>query len=267
MKTKVGLACLCLVVGLLAAPRAQSAIIPPDVSVAGRSQAEWSVAWWQWLLSIPASQNPNLDSTGAFSFLGNQGSIFFLAGSFDSTPFVRAATVRSDQFLFFPLINSVSWADISAYGGSEAGLRRDAAETIGISPSGSAPGTTLFAKLNGVDLALPPSTTSLFDFRQMSPPGLFDVTLPAGAVFGLPPGTVSAASDGWWLMLDPLAPGSYELHYGGTTQGIGAYAGNSFVIDITYDLTVLPVPEPPTIMLLAAALLGFGMMYRRCRSS
>src|SRR5215213_9694951 len=199
MKTKIGLTCLCLVISLLAAPRAQSAIIQPDVSVAGRSQAEWSVAWWQWLLSFPESQNPNLDSTGAFSFLGDQGSVFFLAGSFDSTPVVRSATVRSDQFLFFPLINAVSWEDISAHEGSEAGLRQDAAETIGIGPGGPGAGTTLIARLNGVDLALPPSITSLFDFRQMSPPGLYDVTLPAGAVFGLLPGTFPAVSDGWWL--------------------------------------------------------------------
>jgi hypothetical protein len=217
METKVGLTCLCLVISLLAAPRAQSALIRPDVSVAGRSQAEWSVAWWQWLLSFPESQNPNVDSTGAFSFLGDQGPVFFLAGSFTSTSVVRSATVRSDQFLFFPLINVVSWKEISAYGGSEAGLRQDAAETIGIGPGGPGPGTTLFARLNGVDLALPPSTTSLFDFRQMSPPGLFDVTLPAGAVFGLPSGIFPSVSDGWWLILDPLAPGSYELNNGGAT--------------------------------------------------
>ena len=173
MKIKISLVGLCVLMCLMVSSRAQSTLIRPDAPVAGRSQAEWSVAWWQWLLSFPESQNPNVDTTGAFSFLGNQGPVFFLAGGFGSNPSVtRSATVRSNQFLFIPLTNVVSWEQISAYGGSEAGLRRDAAETIGIGPDGSAPGNTLFARLDGVDLALPPPTTSLFDFRQMSPPGL-----------------------------------------------------------------------------------------------
>jgi hypothetical protein len=253
---------------LMVSSRAQSALIRPDASVAGRSQAEWSVAWWQWLLSFPESQNPNLDTTGAFSFLGDQGPVFFLAGNFGSnTSVTRSATVRSNQFLFIPLTNVVSWEQISAYGGSEAGLRRDAAETIGIGPDGSAPGNTLFARLNGVDLALPPPTTSLFNFRQMSPPGLFDVTLPPGAVLGLPAGTFPSVSDGWWLMLGPLAPGNYELHYGGTTQGIGAYAGSAGVGDNTYRLNVV-VPEPSTWAMMLAGFAGLGFAaYRKGRRS
>ena len=263
MKIKISLVCLCVLMCLMVSSRAQSALIRPDASVAGRSQAEWSVAWWQWVLSFPENQNPNVDTTGAFSFLGDQGPVFFLAATFGSTPVTRSATVRSDQFLFFPLISTVSWEQISAYGGSEAGLRRDAAETIGIGPDGPSPGNTLFARLDGVDLALPPPTTSLFDFRQMSPPGLFDVTLPADAVLGLPPGTFPSVSDGWWLMLGPLAPGNYELHYGGTAQGIGAYAGGDFFEDNTYRLNVV-VPEPSTWVMLLAGFAGLGFAgYRR----
>jgi hypothetical protein len=258
MKIKTSLVCLCVLMCLMVSSRAQSALIRPDASVAGRSQAEWSVAWWQWVLSFPESRNPNVDTTGAFSFLGDQGPVFFLAATFDSTPVTRSATVRSDQFLFFPLISVVSWEQISAHGGSEAGLRQDAAETIGIGPGGPSPGTTLFARLNGVDLALPPPTTSLFDFRQMSPPGLFDVTLPSDAIFGLPPGTFPSVSDGWWLMLGPLAPGNYELHYGGTSQGIGAYVDAAEnVQDNTYRLTVL-VPEPSTWAMMLVGFTGLG---------
>jgi hypothetical protein len=244
MKIKISLVSLCVLMCLMVSSGAQSALIRPDASVAGRSQAEWSVAWWQWLLSFPENQNPNVDTSGAFSFLGDQGPVFFLAATFGSKSVTRSATVRSNQFLFFPLISTVTWEQISAYGGSEAGLRRDAAETIGIGPDGSAPSNTLFAGLDGVDLALPSPTTSLFDFRQMSPPGLFDVTLPPGAVLGLPPGTFPSVSDGWWLMLGPLAPGNYELHYGGTAEGIGAYAGGNFFEDNTLSSDG---PDPRTL--------------------
>src|SRR3954454_15161761 len=80
--------------------------------------------------------------------------------------------------------------------------------------------------------------------------------------------TIHSIAHSQTVCLDPLAPGNYELRYGGTSQGIGAYVESAEnVQDITYHLAVLAVPEPPTIMLLAAALLGFGMMYRRCRTA
>ena len=247
----------------LVAMEGSAAILNPDVIVAGRTQAQWADAWWQWALSFPANQSPQVDTTGALSFLGNQGPVFFLAGSFTfSSPFVRSTTVREDQFLFMPLITSATWEAISAYGGSESGLRRDNEETIGIMPNGEAPGTTLFARLNGSDLPLPPPTTTLFDFRQRSP-GFFDITIPPDNPIVVPPGTVQSLSDGWWLMLSPLEPGNYTIHIGGTTTGIGAYS-STFSPDITYRLTVEAVPEASTILLLGSGLITvFGYRLRK----
>jgi hypothetical protein len=251
---------------LLVSPMVQAGVLPPAQEVAGRTQAEWSAAWWQTMLAIPASQNPITDASGAFAHLGDQGPVFFLAGSFSSAPVVRDVTVRSDQYLFFPLLNTISFAQISAYGGTEAGLRRDAAETAGIDPNGQASNTTLFARLNGVDLALPPPTTSLLGFRQVSPPGLFTVNLPADNFLGLPAGPYPSVSDGWWLTLGPLDSGSYQLHFGGATEGIGAYAGSSFSQDITYNLNV--VPEPSGWVLLGSAGLALvGPCLRRVGGS
>jgi hypothetical protein len=172
--------------------------------------------------------------------------------------------------LFMPLINVWGVAELSAYGGGEANLRLDAAETIGITPLGEAPGTTLFAQLNGVDLALPAGATSLLDLRQVSPPGLFDVNIPADNPFGLSAGTYPSVSDGWWLMLSPLAPGNYTLHLGGTTSGIGAYAGGTFSQDQTWMITVEAVPEPGTMLLLCSGLcaaLAYGWRRKRLRDS
>jgi hypothetical protein len=248
---------------LLGSTAAKAGILLPDQSVAGKTQAEWGNLWYQQFLAIPASQNPLADTTGAFASRGNMGSVFFLAGSTTPAPVVRSATVLSNQFLFFPLINVISFAEVSAYGGTEAGLRRDAAETIGITPQGQAPNTTLFARLNGSDLPLPPPTTSLLNFRQVSPPGLFNVTLPDDNIFGLTPGIPVAPSviDGWWLTLSPLAPGNYQLRFGGTTTGIGAYAGMGFSQDITYNLTVVPVPGPSGLVLFGIGVLSMGCCY------
>ena len=250
---------LSLALCLLAVAGARAEILKPDVPVAGQSQAEWSVAWWQWALSFPVTQSPQTDTTGALSFLGDQGPVFFLPGSITTAPITRSITVREGQFLLMPLINVWGFAEGSAYGGGEANLRRDAIETIGITPLGEAPGTTLFAQLNGTDLSLPSGATSLLDLRQISPPGLFDVSLPPDSLFGFPAGTYPSVSDGWWIMLSPLAPGTYTLHTGGNTAGLGAYAGGTFSQDITAIITVEPVPEPSTMLLLCTGL--FAMMW------
>src|SRR6266404_1942081 len=42
--------------------------------------------WWQWALSIPASQNPLLDTTGDKCMVGQRGPIWFLAGTFTGEP-------------------------------------------------------------------------------------------------------------------------------------------------------------------------------------
>src|SRR5262249_943462 len=91
-----------LVLGLLAPAPARAELLPPSQAFAGRTQAEWSAVWWQTMLLIPAGQNPQADTTGAFAFLGDVGPVFFLAGSPFTTPFVRSVTVREDQFRSSP---------------------------------------------------------------------------------------------------------------------------------------------------------------------
>ena len=238
-------------------------VLHPTEPVAGFSQAEWSAAYHQWLLSFPQSRTPLNDPTGELAGLGNSGPVFFLAGSLGTEPYARNVALREDQFLFVPVIGVVSWEAISSYGGGLENLRRDAAETIGILPDGSAPGTVLSVQLDGTDVELPSPTTSLFDFRQRSP-GLFDITLPPDAVFGLPPGTVSAVSDGWYLMFSPFAPGDYTLRFQNETRGIGAYEGLTLNYDATYNLTVTAIPECSSVLLSGTGLL---LLFLKSRNS
>jgi hypothetical protein len=66
-----------------------------------------SAEWWQWALSIPTSQNPQLDSTGEDCMIGQQGSIWFLAGVFGGGEATRTCSVPEGKELFFPVVNSV----------------------------------------------------------------------------------------------------------------------------------------------------------------
>lgn len=226
-------------------------VIPPNQTFNGLTQAELANRWWQWALSYPAPVNPLLDATGAFSYLGDQGPVFFLAGTIGNATFSRTVTVRSDQAIFVPVFPFITWDGISAYHpGTYANLLRDVEETAGIGPTGSAPNTTLLLTLNGSSLPLPPGTTSLLDFRQTSP-ALFNLTVPANNAFGLTgpdyPGTFPSVSDGWWVLLNPLPVGQYTLRFRGDTTGIGAYAGGTIFTDTTY--TITSVPEPAAWLL------------------
>lgn len=254
---------------LLMAPpaKAQGTLLAPDATLAGKSQYAWSQEWWKTMMALPADSNPILDTTGVFAAQGDKGQVFLLAGSGDSGPVVRNVTVQSNQYLFFPLLNGVDWAAISAYGGGLTNMQRDVAEFFGLNAQGDAPQATFFAQLNGSDLTLPPSTPSLQAFRQASP-DTYELFVTDNNIFGAAgsaPGTFSAISDGWWGALAPLTPGNYTLHYGGSVQGYGAYEGSLFSQDLTYHLTVVATPEPGSVALFAAGCLvsGTGWIVRR----
>lgn len=248
-----------LVLSAVALPSA-AAGLAPDQPVNGFSQADLSARWWQWMTSYPTASNPVTDTTGAFAGLGaDQGpvahpGVFFLAGNFSGSE-TRAVTVGSDQFLFLPLVNTVSL--IPLFGDDEAAVRADAGATLGTV-------TGLSATLDGVDIALPASAPDLLAYRQTS--ALFPLTIAAGTLYadlGVPAGTYDSVADGYWLALEPLAPGRYTLRFTADASGTPP-TYPQFSLVQTYDITVTaPVPEPGTWVLMLCGLAGVGWVARR----
>ena len=77
----------------------------------GYSFGEWSVKWWQWLLSIPKSNNPILDLSGENAAIGQYDSdVFFLCQTVENVNQrrTRNISVRKGTSLFSPVINWVS---------------------------------------------------------------------------------------------------------------------------------------------------------------
>jgi hypothetical protein len=215
----------------LLSAQADPGIAPPNSRPLGKSYAEWGAAWWQWLFSLPALDplHPILSSGNVDCSYGQQGQVWFLVGTFAEGDTARACTVPTGTRLFFPIFNG--WADNVA-----EPVPFTVAELIGRAASFAQAGT-LHASIDGVPVQNP------FAYRAAYAP--FGYTVPAADnllrwLGADAPGThwpstfiFPAASDGYWLMVEPLSPGTHTINFGGTSA-------SGFEINITYAITVAP---------------------------
>jgi hypothetical protein len=227
---RVGLiACLLLA---LAAPTAavaghtghpsQPLVLGPGGHPFGHTYREWSTRWWQWALSQPAATNPVLDATGEFCAEGQEGRVWFLAGSFAPDPVTRSCTVPAGKALFVPVIDNASIAfptDPPAER-TKAFVRRAARTGL---PRDQAAGLSLVVDGDAVRHLERFYTESRFFF----------VEVPEGNILGEPAGTVEgpAYAVGFYVMLAPLRPGTHTVELDATAP---------FGVHVTYNLTVAP---------------------------
>jgi hypothetical protein len=202
-----------------------SKIITPDFVIAGRTYGEWSAAWWQWALSIPASSHPLFDKGDCTT--GQSGQVFFLGGKFcvlgdkscNASLAKRKCTVPRGRNLFFPIVNTFDE-------GTPTDVPPVTINDLRAVVQGIIDGATnLEVDLDGQSLK------DLRAFRVQS--SVFGFTLPADNFFGAPAGVYfPTADEGYYVMLEPLSAGSHLLHFTGSLPG--------FTLDITYKLTVSP---------------------------
>jgi hypothetical protein len=192
-----------------------------DSNPYGVSYNDWTAKWWQWALSIPKETNPVGDETGKYCGQGQEGPVWFLAGTFGGS-MERSCTIPAGKAILFSPINvECSYAEFPDLK-TESDLRTCA-------KSGQDLATEFEVSIDGVELQ------NLQNYRIQSP--LFELTLPKDNVYGLPPSTTKAVSDGVWVFLKPLSPGNHQIHSKGvsvdfTTTGTVP----SFVSDVTYRL-------------------------------
>ncbi len=164
---------------------------PADALVYGTSYGEWTARYWQWLLSLPVDANPALDASGASCGYGQSGPVFFVP------PNLPPCTVPAGTAVMVHIAGDVcSSLDLDRSLGSEEELRACAAEeadryaNIAVQVDGQPVG----------DIA---------EFRFAS--AEFPFVVPEPNILGAPGGIGLAASDGYWLILLPLAPGEHEV--------------------------------------------------------
>ena len=259
---------------LLIAPEAGAAVsvVAPSADIAGQSQLDWAQAWWRWVLSVPAANNPTADKTGADSGLNNNGPVFFLAGNFGGVS-TRTIDIPAGKPVFFPVVNSF-FVPINLDGT--------------YNPSPCASPLTLTCALQQVtpladsaeDMSVAIDGISLTNaqvklFRQTSA-SYFSVGLPDDNVLGVTPITSydqcsstglspnqSCANlwvqDGYYIALNGLSRGTYVLNFQGVIPG-----SSGINLNVT-DLLKVGVPEPSTWVLMAIGFAGLGFAAHRAR--
>lgn len=194
-------------------------VYPPDSAPYNLTYGEWGAKWWQWILSLPQDINPLIDQTGEHCAQGQSGPVWFLAGT-GGGPIERTCTIPEGNAVLFPVLNSVN-------------VKTDPSETEGdlrvTTKAAMDNPAVLEASVDGVPLQ------DLPNYRAESP--LFNVTLPPGNIFGVPELSSQAVSDGYWVMLQPLAVGDHSLNFRGADM---ASAAGGLVTQATYQLTVSP---------------------------
>ncbi|MEM7583335.1 MAG: nuclear transport factor 2 family protein [Acidobacteriota bacterium] len=210
---------------------------PPEVgTTAGKTYGEWSAAWWQWMFSIPAAENPQ-DAQGEIDCsLHQSGPVWFLAGADLGRTTVRSCEVPAGAKLFFPVLNVLAYnqpGETLTVGDKRAMLD----DFFGSGEVGSAlpHSCELEATINGQSIArFAPGA------RVQSPP----FTLNTGdGPFGFPAGLIDreAVSEGYWMMLPPLTPGEHVLKFGGRLCQAGTLTDHPDFppVEVTYHLDVV----------------------------
>ena len=154
--------------------------------------------WWQWAMALPVE--PYLDPDGSFCPLGHQGDVWFLAGT-DGTrdDIVRSCHVPVGVPMLLPVVNRYVARPFAPRHG-EAVQECEQLERLASMP----PEGLLHAKvvLDGVDLGAVAG-------HRLRSAGCFNPYpwLPEPEDKPSP----LAASDGYWFLLEPLAPGRHVL--------------------------------------------------------
>jgi len=207
-KTLVGLWAL---IACLPAWAADAQVVEARQPVAGASQAQWTRAWWQWATSFTREASPVADTTGERCAAGQNGPVWFLAGTYGTRRTIRTCTVPADKYLFFPLINFItkSTGEIPMRCEDVAEVSRDAMDDV----------TSLVLRIDG-------RAVQGLQAQRIGSEGCFDAGLRQ-----TPPARIyPSAADGFYVMLKPLGRGRHTVEFGGITPDMAQAV--SYTLDV-----------------------------------
>lgn len=196
--------------------------LPLDRGLHGQSGADLSAEWWKWAMASPREINPVADTSGKHCAVGQSGEVWFLAGGFGSSRITRTCTIPAGRYIFFPVVNMAYWPPEAKSGNKCEQAKQSAALNNDTA-------VDLFASFDGVEIPNVKSyrarTEKCFDIYER---------VPRSAEL---PSAFPSASDGYWLLLPPLAKGNHVIKFGGKYNRNSAAYGR-MVQDIEYYVLV-----------------------------
>jgi hypothetical protein len=232
-------------------------VLPSNSNPYGMNYGQWGAEWWQWVSQGTATNHPLLDTDGTFynnPATNNEpsGDVFFLGGSWVG-PVTRNVEVSADKALFFPIFNwvlsypeDVPAANSHTMQAAENFMSKTLNNAIKIGDGYIHKEEELVVTVDDVNVIDYSHGLKQFydNYRGTSEPfnlvftdNCYEVTNDASGITGLPyqPGDhYPSISDGYWVMLAPLKPGTYEIKIQAGPEG-------SLFQDVTYKLTVDPL--------------------------
>lgn len=176
----------------------------------GLRYRDMTAQWWQWASGIPQAVNPADDKTGEFTFAGQRGDFWFLAGNGGGVD-EREIQLPANTPLFIPALTLMYFDDGTTGPVSEEEIRTmmkeymDTATTLEIS----------------VDHKLLPHRAI---YRTQS--DRFTIAIPDRSIYGpdVPKGIYDICfADTYFTMLKPLPPGSHVIKIKGATPDFSSY--------------------------------------------
>jgi hypothetical protein len=189
----------------------------------GIAYKDWTAKWWQWLMMIPSNYNPVNDNTGKNCGVGQNGPVWFLAGTGSATA-VRSCDIPDGKAILYPVLNSqcdpVNFKDSR----TESELRECAQADDNYA-------VTLQSSIDGHPIA------NLKKYRVTS--SLFNISYAPNNIFGYVAANTTAVSDGYWVFLKPLSAGKHDIRFTGITSDNPTTGTKSFLVDVTYHINVV----------------------------
>ena len=190
---------------------ADAMLLPPNGQVDGETFGMLTARWWQWSEHLPIA--PFLDPDGRLCELGQEGAVWFLAGTDGTFNARRECVIPAGRHILVPIIN-MRYSNVRRHGTDALPipckvLQQSAA--VNNERLGSA-----VALIDGVRV------TDVARYRVRS-----DGCFPLVADDETSPST---AADGYWLLIKPLAPGRHTLtigaNYAADDDGYGRMVQN-----------------------------------------
>ena len=210
-------------------------ILDPASDHYGKSYAEWTGAWAQWIGDVapPECANPILDTTGenCAMYQDPDSPVFLLAGNFGGVSLRDQCVVPEGKALFFPIVNVT--ADNA--GIPEDMLVSDEALRAFVEDQ--------YAHVVVDSLHVTVDGHSIDDLERgglESAPYTIDLAPGANiydcnGVEGVE-GEFHGFMSGYWAMFEPLEAGAHTISFGATLDPNPQ--GQRMTIDVTYELTV-----------------------------